>query len=60
MGQELTFDGIFGSVAGGLIGPRRLGVAAQPSEQVRPDGVEQVVAVEVEPLDHGEGGVKAS
>ena len=43
----------------GVIRLRRLGDAAQPSQQLRPDGVEQVVAVERERVDQGERGLRS-
>ncbi len=50
---------ILGAGDRSLVGERRLGGAAQTSQQVGADGMEQVVAVEVEAVDEGERRIRS-
>ena len=49
--QECALGRVLGSRDGGLVRARRLGVAAKAPEEIRTNGVEQVVATEVEAID---------
>src|SRR5581483_634259 len=58
-GQELALGGVLGSVQGGLILACRFRVAAEAAQQVGADGVEQVVAVQVQFVDQVERAARA-
>src|SRR5215211_832396 len=52
--QEVALGRVLGAGDRGLVRQRRLGVAAEASQEIGADGVEEVVAVEVEAVDERE------
>jgi hypothetical protein len=60
--QEVALGRVLGACDRGLVRQCRLGVAAEASEQIGADGVEQVVAAEitaVEPFHEGERRIRS-
>src|ERR1700724_3282803 len=57
--QEVALGCVLGAGDRRLVRQPRFGVAAEAPEQVGADGVEQVVARQVEAIDHGERGVRS-
>ncbi len=53
-GQEVALRRVRGKGDCRLVRLRRLGVTAEPPEEIGADGVEEVVALEIEGLDEGE------
>src|SRR5215813_8090341 len=57
--QKLALGGVLGTGNGCCVRLGCLGLAAQAAQQVRPDGVVQVVALEIEAVYQGEAGGRA-
>src|SRR6266540_610143 len=57
--QEVALGGVLGAGDRRLVRHRRLAAPAQAAEQVGADGVEQVVALEVEAVDEGERRIRS-